>query len=126
MRKTTAITLGLLVLLSFLFFMSPVGKYVSGIGSLFRPSPAPPPVTEDGLPFSLPQGFVARLYADDIVGARVITRDPKGALLVSQTSEGKVIALPNLDSDGKADRIQTVIDKLNNPHGLLLLCPSTG
>ena len=61
-----------------------------------------------------------------VAGARVRTRDPKNTLLVSETSEGKIVALPNLDSDGKADRVVTVLEDLNNPHGLLVLCSDTG
>ncbi|OGG58333.1 hypothetical protein A2853_00230 [Candidatus Kaiserbacteria bacterium RIFCSPHIGHO2_01_FULL_55_17] len=125
MRKTTAITLALLVLLSFLFFMSPVGKFVAGIYPLVRPAPSLPPSGES-LPFMLPEGFATSVYAEDVSGARVMVRDPKGVLLVSETGEGKVVALPNLDADGKADRVITVLEGLDNPHGLLVLCSETG
>src|SRR3989344_278209 len=125
MRKTTAITLALLVLLSFLFFMSPVGKFVAGIYPLGRPAPSLPPSGES-LPFMLPEGFATSVYAEDVSGARVMVRDPKGVLLVSETGEGKVVALPNLDADGKADRVITVLEGLDNPHGLLVLCSETG
>lgn len=53
-------------------------------------------------------------------------RDPKGALIVSQTSEGKVVALPDLDMDGQADRTVTILEGLRQPHGLLIRCPDTG
>lgn len=126
MRKTTALTLALLVLLSFLFFVSPVGRYV-----LTSPFSGSQPEAgalhqNESLPFVLPDGFSARLFADGVPGARVITRDPKGALLVSLTSEGKVVVLPSLDGDRKADRIVTVLDDLNNPHGLVVRCSETG
>lgn len=116
--------LGALLLLSFLFFVSPVGKYVLGINSLFRPSPSPAPITESIL--DVPEGFVAELYADNVRDARVMARDPKGTLLVSEPSEGKVVALPNLDADRKADRVITVLENLRRPHGLLVLCSETG
>lgn len=125
MRKTTALTLGLLLLLSFLFFMSPVGRYVVGTPFSGNPEPPPPPRSEQ-LSFELAEGFAAHLFAENVPGARVMHRDPKGTLLVSETSQGKIVALPNLDSDGKADRLITVLDGLNNPHGLLMLCPDTG
>lgn len=124
MRKTTALTLGALLLLSFLFFVSPVGKYVFGINSLLRPSSSPAPIAESIL--DVPEGFVAELYADNVPDARVMSRDPKGALLVSEPSAGKVVALPNLDADGKADRVITLLENLRRPHGLLVLCPDTG
>ena len=126
MRTTlTAVALGALAFVIVFLLAKPVGDFLSGITPLARPAPPLPPAGER-LPFSLPEGFAAYLYADDVPGARVMIRDPKNALLVSLTREGKVVALPNLDSDGKADRIVTVLDGLNNPHGLVVLCPETG
>jgi glucose/arabinose dehydrogenase len=55
-----------------------------------------------------------------------MARDPKNALLVSETKEGKVVALPDLDGDGKADSAIIVLEGLNDPHGLLVLCGETG
>lgn len=125
MQKMTALTLGAIILLSFLFFVSPVGQYVSGIAQLLRPAPPAPPAGEE-LPFSLPAGFAAYVYADNVPNARVMVRDPKNALLVSEPDQGKVIALPNLDADGKADHVVTVLEGLRKPHGLLVLCSETG
>lgn len=87
----------------------------------------PPPLPEGpAAPLTVPEGFTATLYARDIPGARVMTRDPKGALLVSETKEGKVVALPDLNSDGIADTTVTVLEGLKQPHGILVRCPSTG
>lgn len=89
---------------------------------------APPPALPEGdrAPLSAPEGFTAYIYARDVKGARVMLRDPKGTMLVSETAEGKVVALPDLDSDGKADRTQIVLDGLREPHGLYVRCPDTG
>jgi len=108
-----------------LLLMSPLRGLISGIFPLARPSPE---ILEDvsSLSFSLPEGFEAHVFARDIPGARVMTRDPKGTLVVSLLDSGRVVALPNLDSDQKADRTITVLDNLNNPHGLLFLCSDTG
>ena len=51
-------------------------------------------------------------------GARVLALDPDGTLLVSLTSRGKVVALPDKNGDGVADAVVTVLDGLNKPHGL--------
>ena len=39
-------------------------------------------------------------------------------MLVSLTRQGKVVALPDKDEDGQADAVVTVLQGLNNPHGL--------
>lgn len=43
---------------------------------------------------------------------------PGGVLLVSESGEGKVVALPDPKRAGKAARTVTVLDGLNEPHGL--------
>ena len=88
--------------------------------------PAPPLPAGDAAPLTVPEGFEATIYARDVAGARVMTRDPKGVMLVSQTSVGKVVALPDLDSDQKADQIVMVLEGLKQPHGILVHCPDTG
>ena len=73
-------------------------------------------------PLTLPEGFSISIFARDIGPARVMTFDPVGNLLVSVTKENKVIALPDQNRDGVADEIITVIDGLNQPHGLAFRC----
>lgn len=73
------------------------------------------------LPFVLPNGFTATLFSDSVPGARVITRDPKGTIMVSLPSSGRVVALPNQDPDTKADRVVTVLDGLSKPHGIAFI-----
>ena len=43
---------------------------------------------------------------------------PGGVLLVSESGEGKVVALPDPKHTGKAERTVTVLNGLNEPHGL--------
>jgi len=75
-----------------------------------------------GIPLKLPDGFAISVFAKDLGDPRVITRDPVGNLLVSIPAEGKVVALPDKNSDGVADQVVTVISGLNNPHGLTTRC----
>jgi len=70
-------------------------------------------------PLTLPKGFSISIFARDLGPARVMAWDENGVLLVSITKEGKVIALPDRDKDGKADETVTVIENLNRPHGLV-------
>jgi glucose/arabinose dehydrogenase len=88
--------------------------------------PPPPLPTGDLAPLTAPAGFTVMIFARDVAGARVMTRDQRGTMLLSQTSEGKVVALPDLDSDQEADRTVVVLDGLDRPHGLLVICPDTG
>jgi glucose/arabinose dehydrogenase len=69
-------------------------------------------------PLKLPPGFAIGIYARDLPGARVLALDPKGNLLVSLTSQGKVMALPDKNEDGIADAAVTVCEGLDKPHGL--------
>jgi glucose/arabinose dehydrogenase len=69
-------------------------------------------------PLKLPPGFSIGIFARGLPGARVLALDPGGHLLVSLTSQGRVVALPDKNGDGVADGVVTVLDGLNQPHGL--------
>ncbi len=85
----------------------------------------PPPLAlpaGDVAPFDVPPGFALHIYSRDVPGARVMTRDSSGTMLVSLTQGGKVVALPDENGDGKADSTVTVLQDLNKPHGLAVIC----
>jgi len=69
-------------------------------------------------PLKLPPGFAFAVFARGLQGARVLALDPAGNLLVSLTSQGRVVALPDKNGDGVADAVVTVLEGLNKPHGL--------
>lgn len=69
-------------------------------------------------PLTLPPGFSISIYAKDLGGPRVLAMDPAGTLFVSTPSRGQVVALPDVNKDGIADRTDVVVDHLNGPHGL--------
>jgi glucose/arabinose dehydrogenase len=96
------------------------------IGLLTKTDPPPPLPSGDEAPLTAPGGFSAYIFAREVPGARVMTRDPKGTMLVSLTEGGKVVALPDFNTDQKADRVVTVLEGLKQPHGILVLCDSTG
>ena len=121
------VALTLIVAAGFFTFDYLKEKPPSWLISLVTKTDPPPPLPPgDAAPLVVPEGFAATIFARDVTGARVMTLDPKGAMLVSQTSAGKVVALPDLDGDGKADRAVTVLENLKQPHGILVSCPSTG
>jgi glucose/arabinose dehydrogenase len=70
------------------------------------------------LPLKLPPGFAISIFAENLPGARVLALDPDGTLLVSLTSQGQVVALPDANRDGAADAVVTVLAGLSKPHGL--------
>jgi glucose/arabinose dehydrogenase len=70
----------------------------------------------------LPENFAIQVFAKGVNGARVIKEDPAGNLIVSLTKEGKIVSLPDLNQDGRADKIITLLEGLKNPHGMEIKC----
>lgn len=79
-------------------------------------------INTTGMPLVLPPGFTISIFAKDVPGARVMTRDPSGTLLVSEPDAKRVVALPDEDGDGKADGRITVLGNVRKPHGLAFKC----
>lgn len=71
-----------------------------------------------GLGLTLPTGFHISTFAQDVPNARVLAFDPSGTLLLSEPSQGKVVALLDSDNDGVSEKKVTVVEGLNLPHGL--------
>ncbi len=65
-----------------------------------------------------PPGFHISVFAQDVNSARMLIFTQGGVLLVSESGEGKVVALPDPKHAGKAARAVTVLSGLNEPHGL--------
>jgi glucose/arabinose dehydrogenase len=68
---------------------------------------------------SVPSGFKLGLFAD--LGSslpRVLEFDPAGVLFASIPAQGKIVALPDENKDGVADKIVDVLTGLNRPHGM--------
>lgn len=75
-------------------------------------------IQKDGAPLDYPDSFELSVFAEGLSGPRVITFDSQGTMLVSLPSSGRVVALPDDDRDGSADRTVEVVGSLNRPHGL--------
>ena len=95
-------------------------RNLRGIGPVIKPPPVP--IAQEskslGFPLKLPSGFSISVFSSTLGAPRVLAFDPSGTLLVSIPSQGKVVALPDRNSDGSADGTITVIEGLNKPHGL--------
>ena len=52
----------------------------------------------------IPKDVKVNIFAKDVRRARHMAFDDQGVLFLSQTKEGKVVALPDRDKNGKADQ----------------------
>lgn len=67
---------------------------------------------------SLPPGFKAEIYADNIPNARAMALSPNGILYVGSRSAGNVYAVIDDNGNNRADRIITIADDLLMPVGV--------
>jgi glucose/arabinose dehydrogenase len=82
------------------------------------PLSAAPAQNSTGLPLAIPDGFSMSIFADGLSEPRVMVFDSAGTMLVSTPGSGQVVALPDKDGNGVADRQVVVAGGLSHPHGL--------
>ncbi|MGE0131321.1 MAG: sorbosone dehydrogenase family protein [Blastocatellales bacterium] len=78
-------------------------------------APQTPPTPAD---LKVPAGFKVSVFASDVTGARLMAVSPDGVLYVARQPKGDVVALPDRDKDGKADKMEIVATNLVRPHSL--------
>jgi glucose/arabinose dehydrogenase len=66
---------------------------------------------------TLPPGFRIAIFAD-APNARQMAFSPGGVLLVTDMSDGTVLAFPDAKHTGHADRMVPVLSGLDSPHGI--------
>ena len=66
----------------------------------------------------LSRSYSRTIFAKDLKDPRDILVTPGGTVLVSLPSQGRVVALPDRNADGEADRQLDIVSDLNSPHGL--------
>jgi glucose/arabinose dehydrogenase len=66
-----------------------------------------------------PPGFAVNVFAEGLDGARFLALSPSGVVYLTQPGRGQVVALPDADGDGKADRVEVVARGLDRPHGIV-------
>ena len=66
----------------------------------------------------MPKDIQIEIFANDLNQARHMAFDDQGVLFLSQAREGKVVALPDVDNNGKADQKISTISGHRAPHGL--------
>jgi len=68
----------------------------------------------------VPDGFKVNLYAAGLGRARAMAVMPNGDLLVTVPGRRVLRLKADADGDGRADGVETLLDDLKAPHGLLL------
>ncbi|MBO0723594.1 MAG: sorbosone dehydrogenase family protein [Blastocatellia bacterium] len=86
--------------------------------SLGQNQPAQPPAPAQPAELKAPEGFKVSIFASDVTGARLMAVSPAGVLYVARQAKGDVVALPDLDKDGRADKMEIVASGLTRPHSL--------
>jgi glucose/arabinose dehydrogenase len=66
----------------------------------------------------VPRGFAVNLFAENLPDVRFMTVGPGGTILATLTRDGRVVELTDTHHDGHADRVVTVAEGLNLPHGI--------
>jgi len=66
----------------------------------------------------LPPGFQLQVFAETGAHPRLMAITPGGNLLVTASKEGQVLALPDANHDGKADKVEKILTGLDEPHGI--------
>jgi len=75
-------------------------------------------INNTDFPLTLPKGFSIDVFAKNLNKVRVLKTDPNGTIVASIIDKGKVVALPDKNKDGKADEEISIVENLNNPHGI--------
>ncbi|MDA2921266.1 sorbosone dehydrogenase family protein [Desulfobacterota bacterium AH_259_B03_O07] len=66
----------------------------------------------------VPEGFKIEEFASDLGSPRFMAFSPDGILFATSLRKGKVVALPDNDQDGRADKILNFIKGLHKPNGI--------
>jgi glucose/arabinose dehydrogenase len=78
-----------------------------------QPPPSPPLAD-----LKTPPGFTVSVFASDLAGARLMATSPDGVIYVARQSKGDVVALPDKDRDGRADKVEVVLSGFIRPHSV--------
>jgi len=95
-----------------------VTAVISMVAGMAQSSAAPqaPAVAPIG-DLKVPEGFTISVFASDLAGARLMAGSPEGVLLVARRPRHEVVALPDIDKDGRAEP-EVILTGLTNAHSL--------
>jgi glucose/arabinose dehydrogenase len=66
----------------------------------------------------LPDGFTAAVFAEGLANPRFMAVSPDGVLFVAERGADRIVALPDTDGDGRADRVIEVGRGFGNAHDI--------
>ena len=95
-------------------FVSAVCSVVVAAGVLASARQAPRPLAS----LTLPAGFQADVFADNVGNARMMALGPQGTVFVGSQYAGKVYAVVDRDGDHKANQVVTIASGLTQPNGV--------
>jgi glucose/arabinose dehydrogenase len=90
---------------------------LSAIGGLMAAAPQNPPAP---LSLTLPAGFQASVFADNVDNARSLALGPQGTVFVGSQYAGKVHAVVDSNRDNRADRVVLIASGLDQPNGIAM------
>jgi glucose/arabinose dehydrogenase len=96
----------------FLVFAFCVGAIAAGVSASVRQKPMPP--------LTVPAGFQAEVFAENVDNARSMALGPQGTVFVGSQYVGKVHAVVDTDKDQKADRVVLIASGLDQPNGVAI------
>ncbi len=67
----------------------------------------------------LPPGFEANVFAEGLNNPLFMAFGPHGVLYVAERGNGRIVALPDEDGDGRSDEIREFAGGLDQPHSLV-------
>ena len=123
MIKKLALTLAVIIaiIVGIIAIKSPGG--LSGfwviLSSVTGLNTTEPPKNISDSTFQLPPGFSVNLYAENLQAPRFLVVTETGDIIVSSTSEGSIKLLRDIDADGNAETVTTLITELSAPQGLV-------
>ena len=78
------------------------------------------------LKLNVPDDISLTIFADNVPRARHMTFDDQAVLFLSRARAGAVVALPDDNNDGKADRVVPILNDRDVPHGLAFVQLDSG
>lgn len=77
-----------------------------------------PPEDDAGTRLQVAMDYAVRLYANGLNRPRLMAIGPDGSLYVAERGANRIVRLPDLDGDGKADQVIAVATNLPGVHSL--------
>ncbi|MFQ5450864.1 MAG: PQQ-dependent sugar dehydrogenase [Nitrospinaceae bacterium] len=78
------------------------------------------------LRLKVPPGVRVKIFAENLASARHMAFDDRGILFLSRHRAGQVVALPDANGEGRADRTVVILRGRNTPHGLAFVQLDSG